>query len=110
MLATFINAMSIQQIILTCQQIQQSGKKPSTALVKAKLGASVPLATVIKGLQMYNANPEIELLATPPNFAKNNEVAAPDYEAEVKLLKKHIVLLEDTIIGLQAEVAALMKQ
>lgn len=112
MLATFINSMSIQHVILTCQQIKQAGKKPTTALVKAKLGNSVPLAQVIRGIQAFAANPSINTeVPTIPiaETEKNVQCQSQQCKKKIKTLAEHVALLENTITSLQAQVLALTK-
>lgn len=48
--------MSIDHITQICQSLKNSGKTPTTALVKAKVAPGTPLALIIKGIQQYKAS------------------------------------------------------
>lgn len=45
----------LNQIVMTAYNIERAGKKPSLALLKAKLGHNLPMPSLIDGLQRYRA-------------------------------------------------------
>ncbi|MDT0593685.1 hypothetical protein [Glaciecola petra] len=48
--------MSIEHVTQICQHLKNSGKTPTTALVKAKAAPGTPLALIIKGIQRFKAS------------------------------------------------------
>jgi hypothetical protein len=101
--------MSIHDVIHICQQIAKAGKKPTTALVKVKLGPGVPLAQIIRGIQTFNANPDIKIEKPPAQATAPRNLAsgACQCEAQIKPLIERVGLLEAQITSLQAQVLAL---
>lgn len=95
--------MSIQLVVTTCQQLGEAGKKPTTALVKAKLGGGVPLAHIIKGLQIYNADPEARPDQSALQSAPKKETCSCQCAAEVVLLKQELKTLHAELKALRAE-------
>ena len=95
--------MSIQLVVTTCQELVQAGKKPSTAMVKAKLGGGVPLAQIIKGLQIYHADPDAKPAQSARQSAPEKEACSCQCAAEVVLLKQELKTLQAELINLRAE-------
>mgnify|MGYP000653039592 CR=1 FL=1 len=48
----------IDEILISANQLANAGKKPTVALVKAKLNQKVPLATVITTLKNWQHQPD----------------------------------------------------
>lgn len=94
--------MSFALIIDICQALQKEGKKPTTALVKTRLPHPLPLAQVMKAIQMYQANPEIEIPQA------KEEIVAPSKHCEcspyLQSLQQQIDQLRSQVTVLQAQV------
>lgn len=66
----------IDQVLAAARALEVSGKTPSLALLKTRLGTSLPLPLLIQGLQQFKALPkaERERLIEPPI---NPQASAP---------------------------------
>jgi hypothetical protein len=49
---------NIEQIMILANQLANDGKKPSVALIKAKLSSPVPLPQIIASLKSWSHEPE----------------------------------------------------
>ena len=82
--------MTIIDEILTCaNQLANAGKKPTVALVKAKLSQTVPLATLITTLKNWQHQPDF---ITPINDKKqqvNQALSTNDTSALIDYLLKN---------------------
>ncbi|NQZ24987.1 MAG: hypothetical protein HRT55_01560 [Colwellia sp.] len=82
--------MTIIDEILTCaNQLANAGKKPTVALVKAKLSQTVPLATLITTLKNWQHQPDF---ITPINDKKqqvNQALSTNDTSALIDSLLKN---------------------
>ncbi|KGJ90549.1 hypothetical protein [Thalassotalea sp. ND16A] len=63
-------------------------KTPSVALIKARLSQSLPLAQIIKGLQIWQSNPAIADTSTAPDIKPKTDKTTGDVltKAEVEQL------------------------
>lgn len=50
----------IDQVLAVARALEASGKVPSLALIKTRLGNSLPLPILIQGLQQFKAMPRAE--------------------------------------------------
>lgn len=102
--------MSQETILKICKSIYESGKKPTTALVKAKLKEPLPLAIIMKTVNLFNQNPDIKL--TPSELDKPAPESNSTCCCEAKIFSLEIELknLKSIIEALQTEVAHLKKQ
>lgn len=112
--------MHTEMIIRICDQLVKAGKKPSIGLVRAKLEPKVSLATIIKGIGLFESNRLLgvsEAEQTPEN--NNNQDMAPDNtnnqtclicknnENRILLLETQIQNMQQALINLQAQVKGL---
>lgn len=51
---------NIDQVLAVARALEASGKEPSLALIKTRLGNSLPLPILIQGLQQFKAMPKAE--------------------------------------------------
>ena len=81
-----LNKMTINdEIIAIANQLANSGKKPSVALIKTRLTNSVPLPTIISTLKTWHHEPDntIETNQTV-NEAETRETYAPLTKADLQ--------------------------
>ena len=104
--------MSVDSVIKTCEKISQSGKTPSTALIKAKLGNKVALATIIKGFQIFKAqqDPNSDLLASMPTHNEELEKEKSSENEELVHLRNRVNSLELALKSLQKQVEDLSQR
>lgn len=101
--------MSIHTIIDICKTLTKEGKKPSTALVKNKLKNPLPLAMIMKGIQMYVADPKVEIEPMP---IKEDEVCeacpcAHEWRVLFGQMQSQMHTLQNEVKALQVQVKAL---
>ncbi|MCP3127803.1 hypothetical protein [Shewanella sp. KJ2020] len=67
----------IDQVLAAARALEASGKVPSLALIKTRLGNSLPLPILIQGLQQFKSMPkaERERLAELPTISSTTEAA-----------------------------------
>ncbi|MCG9696127.1 hypothetical protein [Shewanella sp. Isolate11] len=53
----------VDQVLAAAKQLLSSGKTPSIALLKSKLGNSVPMPVIIQGLQRFKSLSKSEIAA-----------------------------------------------
>ncbi|MFT4836508.1 MAG: hypothetical protein ACJAYB_002367 [Psychromonas sp.] len=63
----------MDSIILIAQQIAKEGKKPNTALIKARLPKNVPLPAIIQGLKMWMNDPH-KVINTPTEVTTSETI------------------------------------
>lgn len=90
--------MNTSEIINICQQLQQEGKEPSIALIKARLTKGQPMPALIAGLQQWRANPNVKF--TPSEVPEQKmeltlEQRVAQLELQVAELTKQLSLLND---------------
>ncbi len=85
---------SLEHVLAAAKSIATSGKVPSLALIKAKLGNSVPMPILIQGLQQYKSMSQ-DLINQLPDMQVTQEKAKPkDEQAEIAELKKELMQLK----------------
>ncbi len=78
------------------EALQQQGKEPSVALVKARLSTSVPMPALITALKSWKSAqrvPKVEVAQTKPS----EQDRISDLEAQVKELTQRLNALEATL-------------
>ena len=107
-------------IIRICENLVKVGKKPSIGLVKTKLTAKVPLAEIIRAIQVFESNQK-EGISLPPevlvntkdeqsNIDKLDENAVEKcsqckhHEQRLLQLEAQVQNIQQTLINLQAQV------
>lgn len=67
----------IDQVLAAARALEASGKVPSLALIKTRLGNSLPLPILIQGLQQFKSMPkaERERLAELPTINSTTQTA-----------------------------------
>lgn len=108
-LTNVVVKMSIdQQIYQIAAKLSAENKTPTVALIRARLPTNVPLARVIKGLQVFQSNPEIASMPAPEVESQHrgsNELtqavieqlitlAVTPLKAEINHLKREVELLK----------------
>lgn len=85
---------TIEHVLATAKSIATSGKVPSLALIKAKLGNSVPMPILIQGLQQFKSMSQ-DLIDQLPEMQVSSEKAKPkDAQAEIAELKQEVTQLK----------------
>ena len=98
--------MSLHTVITVCQALTNEGKKPTTALVRSRLSSPLPLATVMKGIKSFNANPRVDIPA-PIKANEQSEEECCQCSKKVRELQAQVNKLSQSLTTLQAQVAAL---
>ncbi|WP_299787597.1 hypothetical protein [uncultured Shewanella sp.] len=84
----------LEQVLAAAKSISGSGKVPSLALIKAKLGNSVPMPILIQGLQQFKSMPQ-DLIDQLPEISVTQKKAKPKEEqSEIAELKQEIEQLK----------------
>ncbi|TLU67585.1 hypothetical protein FE810_01155 [Thalassotalea litorea] len=101
--------MSQQEIYRIAQQLNAQGKTPSVALIKSQLSVTLPLTTIIKGLQQWQKNPQLGETTTPSSsLAAKDSVAAEDLS--LNQVQQQFIDLQQKVQALELEVSQLKQQ
>ena len=76
----------IDEILICANQLANAGKKPTVALVKAKLSQPVPLATLITTLKNWQHQPEFIALQNDKNPNVYQEISSSETSALIESL------------------------
>ena len=76
----------IDEILISANQLANAGKKPTVALVKAKLSQKAPLATVITTLKNWQHQPDFIKPINNGEPKVNDEVSTKDTAALLESL------------------------
>ncbi|GIU02584.1 hypothetical protein [Shewanella algidipiscicola] len=87
----------IEQVLAVAKTIVDSGKTPSLALIKSKLGNSLPMPVLIQGIQRFKA-------------LSKEEVAALDASYRLPVVLEQSTSAETALAQLQQQVHALTQQ
>lgn len=98
-----------QQIYQVAAQLLAENKTPTVALIRARLPANVPLAIVIKGLQVWQKNPDIAPMTAPIDIENKADSTAITQETIRQLITEAVTPLQQQIIALKAEITILKK-
>jgi len=84
----------LEQVLAAAKSIATSGKVPSLALIKTKLGNSVPMPILIQGLQQYKSMSQ-DLIDQLPEALLTQETTKPKAkQSEVAELKNELIELK----------------
>ncbi|MGL5359171.1 MAG: DNA-binding protein [Shewanella sp.] len=106
----------IDQVLAAARALEANGKTPSLALLKTRLGSSLPLPLLIQGLQQFKAMPkaERERLGQLPTDLQAQAPAAPKLEPGpetiAQLAEQLAAQLEAQLATQQAHFAQLIAQ
>lgn len=91
---------AIEHVLSAAKALSNSGKNPSVALLKSKLGNSVPMPLIIQGLQRFKSMDKQELahIGDPAQLASTT----PELSIEEQLLQ-----VSDELLQLKQEFATL---
>lgn len=92
--------MTIIDEILSCaNQVANSGKKPTVALVKAKLNQPVPLPTIIATLKNWQHEPEFTSCKVVQDEKANQDISLSNAELVDSILKNNEVkkMIEESL-------------
>ncbi len=92
----------VEQVLTAAKQLNTSGKTPSVALLKSKLGNSIPMPIIVQGLQRFKSlsKDEIEALkasqAAPQDSQQQPQVISLEalYQEVQQLRIKQQLLIE----------------
>ena len=88
--------MNTVEISRICQQLVDEGKKPSVALIKARLPNSIPLPIIINSLQKWRSNPMVELAESELKNVTTGEKIT--LEHRIESLEKEVEYLKSLIL------------
>ena len=99
----------MDRIILIAQQLVKEGKKPNTALIKARLPKNTPLPAIIQGLKMWQDNPNKEInTPTEPALMANTKTEMGSFDALLETkINALLAPLKTEIEQLKAEIKKL---
>ncbi|WP_163937333.1 hypothetical protein [Paraferrimonas sp. SM1919] len=90
----------LQQVLLTCQLIEQKGLNLAVATVKAHIAQPTALPIIIQGIQAYKAGSRAEA-------PLQNQAPAPKLDITQEQLVEKVLQLEATVKQLQAKLESL---
>ena len=110
----------IEQVLAAAKSIANNGHKPSLALIKSRLGNSVPMPLLIQGLQQFKALPKSEwqhlpeLEAIPPKTTDEQSNSPNDVLAhlnqQIIMMQQHINKLTQRVTQLETDLATNLVQ
>lgn len=89
-----------EKIIVLANQIANDGKKPTVALIKAKLANPTPLPQIISVLKSWNHDPDNSVLTEQELLPKVNNSSESSQKNVVTL-----ALLNETLAPIKKELA-----
>lgn len=105
--------MNTNEILLICRQLENSGKTPSVALVKARMSGPKVLPVIVSGIKQYMSMPEEakanldnELKTPATKVAIDTQTKNPNdtlLQNEITSLKQETAFLKQELVGLQRE-------
>ncbi|AZG72702.1 hypothetical protein [Shewanella livingstonensis] len=101
----------IEQVLAAAKSIANNGHTPSLALIKSRLGNSIPMPILIQGLQQFKALPKSEWQHLPeltdiPATADKSADNKPDLANVIQ----HVISLQQHITQLTQRVTQLENQ
>ncbi|GIU34370.1 hypothetical protein L2719_01995 [Shewanella schlegeliana] len=99
----------LEQVLSAAKKISDEGRTPTLALVKSKLGSSIPMPILIQGLQQFKSMSSDEIKA----LSADCPVKAADDVAEQSAVASQadtIAKLEQELVDLKAEFNLLKQQ
>ena len=103
------------EIYQIAHQLNAEGKKPSVALIRAKLSKPISLPVIVQALQQWKMSPQLgESSATQSSAAQSS--AAQRNEAEVTIeasqqhLQQKVIQLEQRVCQLEQQLSQLLGQ
>ncbi|MBB1320082.1 hypothetical protein [Shewanella sp. SR43-8] len=99
----------IEQVLAAAKSIANNGNTPCLALIKSRLGNSIPMPTLIQGLQQFKALPKSEWqhipeladIAAVADQPADNNVDLTDVIQQVMSLQQHVTLLTKRVEQLE---------
>ncbi|WP_394200362.1 hypothetical protein [Shewanella waksmanii] len=101
---------AIDQVLAAAKSISQSGRNPTLALIKTKLGTSIPMPTLIQGLQQYKAMSATEQQALVPLTVVTEPAKVDSPATNLEELQQAYNQLNDKYSSLNQRVAELEEQ
>ncbi|ACA87567.1 conserved hypothetical protein [Shewanella woodyi ATCC 51908] len=99
----------LEQVLAAAKSITDAGKQPSLALIKTKLGNSVPMPILIQGLQQFksmsqDAIEQLQALTADVSLSpKSEELSELDtLKLELKRLKEDYQQLNSRLTALES--------
>ncbi|MPY21195.1 hypothetical protein [Shewanella sp. YLB-07] len=84
----------IEQILVAAKSISIAGKKPSLALIKTKIGNSIPMPILIQGLQQFRAMDASSIEKIPSQGKMHAAVVPDEGKSELDQLKAELTQLK----------------
>ena len=78
----------LEQVLAAAKNLTESGKTPSLALLKTKLGTSISMPILIQGLQQFKSMPKCEIKDIPE--LKLTATLTTDTPSEIQQLKQEM--------------------
>ncbi|MFT5276752.1 MAG: hypothetical protein ACI97K_001687 [Glaciecola sp.] len=92
-----------QQVVNTCIELQNLGKKPSVGMIKAKLLSPLPIPIIIKGLSYWKEYKHTLKIDALP------QLAVPIVSTH-DVLGERVTQLESDLVLLRSELKALQRR
>jgi hypothetical protein len=100
-----VEKMSVSSVISICQKLTKEGKTPTTALVKMHLQSPLPLAQVLKGLQLFQANPN-QAFEVPEHKEEPVQSACCNCGEKIAVLQRQLDAIKLELKALQEQALA----
>ncbi|WOT04254.1 hypothetical protein [Shewanella youngdeokensis] len=102
----------LDQVLRAAKQLSDEGRTPTLALIKTKLGVSVPLPVLIQGLQQYKTmsstdrdsinNSAKEAPELEPQLANAEQLKIAELEKNITMLKKQLLSMDKRLAQLES--------
>ncbi|MCK8047078.1 hypothetical protein MSG37_19510 [Shewanella sp. 1CM18E] len=100
----------IEQVLTAAKKINEQGREPTLALIKTKLGNSIPMRELIQGLQQFKSMSAEDRQAIPSSLATAKETQDGQTSLSQSEQADRILQLESALNELRNEFKALKSQ
>jgi len=99
----------IEQVLAAAKSIANNGHTPSLALIKSRLGNSIPMPILIQGLQQFKALPKSEWQQLPEltDIPSKADVPSDNQADPIAHLTQQVMTMQQHINQLTQRVAQL---
>ncbi len=98
----------LEQVLAAAKKLYDDGKEPSLALIKTKLGNSIPMRVLIQGLQQFKSLSEQDKQAISSTISSPATLSQANSTSTAHADK--LVQLENELSELKAELSTLKQQ
>jgi len=101
---------TIDEILICANQLANAGKKPTVALVKAKLTQRAPLATIINTLKNWQHQPDFIAAKSPQDEQASKKTSTSDTSALLDSLLENGAVKKIIEQSLEQELTGMRKE